>query len=126
MEHFLSTWEPFELVSVLRYVPIYVVWLLLIFSIFKCVVISTERCRFDIQFCVMNSGTNSHHIDCAVHGSVAECCSTQKKKLQIALALVILRDKPFGQEARNFVTDLQSYCQNKVAFVSVFDIHFDP
>lgn len=51
---------------------------------------------------------------CRVHGSTSECVSSQFAKLKIAVALVVIRDKPAGQNVKDFVNNLISFHQDKV------------
>lgn len=51
---------------------------------------------------------------CKVHESCEECVLSQMSKLQIAVALVVLRDKPNGQSAKDFATSLRIFQQTKV------------
>ncbi|XP_046446566.1 uncharacterized protein LOC124195924 isoform X2 [Daphnia pulex] len=50
---------------------------------------------------------------CRVHGSTSECVSSQFAKLKIAVALVVIRDKPAGQNVKDFVNNLISFHQDK-------------
>jgi hypothetical protein len=51
---------------------------------------------------------------CKVHGNTSECISSQFAKLKIAVALVVIRDKPAGQNVKDFVNNLILFHQNKV------------
>ena len=51
---------------------------------------------------------------CRVHGSTSECVSSQFAKLKIAVALVVIRDKPAGQNVKDFVNNLILFHQDKV------------
>lgn len=55
---------------------------------------------------------------CRVHGSTSECVSSQFAKLKIAVALVVIRDKPAGQNVKDFVNNLILFHQDKVGSFS--------
>lgn len=53
---------------------------------------------------------------CSVHGIVTECISSQFAKLKVAVALVIIRDKPAGQNVKDFVGSLLLFHNDRVSF----------
>ena len=56
---------------------------------------------------------------CRVHDSVTQCISRQMDRLRIATALVVIRDKPVGQSAREFATSLQIFHRDRVSHLTV-------
>jgi len=59
---------------------------------------------------------------CRVHDSVTQCISRQMDRLRIATALVVIRDKPAGQTAREFATSLQIFHRDRVSHLTVKEL----
>ena len=57
---------------------------------------------------------------CVVHGSNSECISSLLAKLKIAVALVVIRNKPSGQSTKDFVHNLVFFHHDKVSFYVLF------
>ena len=57
---------------------------------------------------------------CKVHGSTSECVSSQLAKLKVAVALVVIRDKPTGQSAKDFVSNLIFFHHDTVSSLLSF------
>lgn len=54
---------------------------------------------------------------CKVHGNTLECVSCQLAKLKIAVALVVIRNKPADQNIKDFVHNLVFFQQDRVSVI---------